>query len=304
MSDAAQPRIGVIGLGAMGARIATRLVWERFNPQVYDVVDVSVRMFTNDVGGMMSGSPKMMAQSCDVIITALPSADTLREVLYGWEGLVGGFEQGGTVIDMGGSEPLATAELGQLLAERGIDLIDAPALGTPAEARAGKLTLVIGGDATAVARCQTIFAALASRTFHVGPVGSGQAAAALGDFLRGVQILATSEALAIAQRFGLDLKSVVDVGQALSGIGSAMASLLREQVLTRSFNTGLALGHVLKGTTIATGVARSTGVHAPLLAACRDAWAAAEAVIGSGADQSEVIRWLESTVAAQARDQA
>ena len=59
-------RLGVIGLGAMGARIATRLVWQGFNPQVYDVVDIAVRMFTNDVGGMMSGSPKMMAQSCDV----------------------------------------------------------------------------------------------------------------------------------------------------------------------------------------------------------------------------------------------
>ena len=70
------------------------------NPQVYDVVDVAVRMFTNDVGGMMSGSPKMMAQSCDVIITVLPSADALRDVLYGWEGLAGGFAPGGAVIDM------------------------------------------------------------------------------------------------------------------------------------------------------------------------------------------------------------
>ena len=78
----------------MGARIATRLVWEGFNPQVYDVVDIAVRMFTNDVGGMMSGSPKMMAQSCDVIITVLPSADALRDVLYGWEGLAGGFDAG------------------------------------------------------------------------------------------------------------------------------------------------------------------------------------------------------------------
>ena len=94
MADTARPRLGVIGLGAMGARIATRLVWEGFNPQVYDVVDIAVRMFTNDVGGMMSGSPKMMAQSCDVIITVLPSADALRDVLYGWEGLAGGFDAG------------------------------------------------------------------------------------------------------------------------------------------------------------------------------------------------------------------
>ena len=304
MSDTAKPRVGVIGLGAMGARIATRLVWERFNPQVYDVVDVSVRMFTNDVGGMTSGSPKMMAQTCDVVITVLPSVDALRDVLYGWEGLVGGFEHGGTIIDMGGSDPLAVAEYGRQLAERGIDLIDAPAQGTPADARAGQLTLVIGGDAAAVARCQTIFDTLASRSFHVGPVGSGHAAAALGDFLRGVQILAASEALCIAQRFGLDLKSVVDVGQALAGIGPAMANLLREQVLTRRFNTGLALGHVLKGTASIGSVAQATGAHTPLLAACRDAWAAAEAGIGSGADQSEILRWLESAAVAQSRNQA
>ena len=140
MADAARPRLGVIGLGAMGARIATRLVWQGFNPQVYDVVDVAVRMFTNDVGGMMSGSPKMMAQSCDVVITVLPSAEALRDVLYGWEGLAGGFRPGGTIIDMGAADPLSDRDLAKQLAERGIDLIDAPALGTPADARAGKLT--------------------------------------------------------------------------------------------------------------------------------------------------------------------
>jgi 3-hydroxyisobutyrate dehydrogenase len=294
MADDARLRLGVIGLGAMGARIATRLVWEGFNPQVYDVVDIAVRMFTNDVGGMMSGSPKMMAQSCDIVITVLPSADALRDVLYGWEGLTGGFRPGGVIIDMGASDPLATVELAKQLAGRGIGLIDAPALGTPADARAGKLTLVVGGGDAVVERCRPIFAALAARTLHVGPVGSGQAGAALGDFLRGAQILAASEALRIGQRFGLDAKSVVDIGETLSGVGPAMGALLREQVLTRQFETGLALGHVRNGLEIAASVAKSAGTHAPLLAACRAVWAAAEAGIGSGADQSELIRWLES----------
>jgi 3-hydroxyisobutyrate dehydrogenase len=278
----------------MGARIATRLVWEKFNPQVYDMVDIAVRMFTNDIGGIMSGSPKMMAQTCDVIITVLPSADALRDVLYGWEGLANGFKPGGVVIDMGTSEPLATVDLAKQLAERGIELIDAPALGTPADARAGKLTLVIGGSDAVVKRCRPIFGVLAARTLHAGPVGSGQAGAALGDFLRGAEILAASEALRIGQRFGLDAKSVIDIGETLSGLGPAMGALLREQVLTRRFDTGLALGHVLKGLEVTASVAQSAGVHAPLLAACLAAWAAAEAGIGSGSDQSELIRWLES----------
>jgi 3-hydroxyisobutyrate dehydrogenase-like beta-hydroxyacid dehydrogenase len=73
-----------------------------------------------------------------------------------------------------------------------------------------------------------------------------------------------------------------------------MAKLLQEQVLTRSFNTGLALGHVLDGTAIAAKLAQSTSIHAPLLAACHESWVAAKAEIGSGADQSEIVRWLES----------
>ena len=269
-------------------------MWEGFNPQVYDVVDIAVRMFTNDVGGMMSGSPKMMAQSCDVIITVLPSGDALRDVLYGWEELAGGLQAGGIVIDMGAADPLATVDLAKRLSESGIDLIDAPALGTPADARAGKLTFVIGGDEAVVERCRPIFAVLAAHTLHAGPVGSGQAGAALGDFLRTAEILAASEALRIGQQFGLNATSVVEIGQTLGGVGPAMATLLREHVLTRTFNTGLALGHVLKGLEITERVAQSAGVHAPLLAGCRAAWAVAEARIGSGADQSEIIRWLES----------
>jgi 3-hydroxyisobutyrate dehydrogenase len=297
MGDTARPRLGVIGLGAMGARIATRLVWQGFNPQVYDVVDVAVRMFINDVGGMMSASPKMMAQGCDVIITVLPSVDALRDVLYGWEGLAGGFAPGGAIIDMGASDPIATAELAQRLAdERSIYLIDAPALGTAADARAGKLTLITGGDPMAVERCRPIFTALAERTFHAGPPGSGHAGAVLGDFLRGAQILAASEALSIGQRFGMDTQSVVEIGEMLSGVGPGLSAMLREQVLSRRFGTGMALGHVLRGIETTASLAQSTGVHAPLAAASRAAWAAAEAQLGSGADQSEMIRWLDSVI--------
>jgi 3-hydroxyisobutyrate dehydrogenase len=303
MADPIPLRVGVIGLGALGARIATRLVWEKFNPQVYDVVDIAVRMFTNDVGGMMSGSPKMMAQSCDIVITVLPSADALREVLFGWEGLAGGFEPNGIVIDMGTSDPLATIELARRLAERQITLIDAPALGTPADARAGKLTFVVGGDAVAIARCQSIFAALAARTLHAGPTGSGQAGAALGDFLRGAQILAVSEALRIGERSGLDASSVIGIGETLNGIGPTIAALLREQVLTRKFDTGLALGHVLRGIESSRQVAQSVGVHAPVLDACLGAWTAAQTQIGSGADQSELIRWLETVAVQEPRDE-
>ena len=287
----------------MGARIATRLVWEGFNPQVYDIVDIAVRMFTNDVGGMMSGSPKMMAQSCDVIITVLPSADALRDVLYGWEGLAGGFTPGGVVIDMGTSDPMATVDLAKQLAdERGIDLIDAPALGTPADARAGKLTFVIGGD-----RCRggTLPADLrgagrAHAACRAGGIGTGwrgawRLFARCGDPCR-------QRGAAIGQRFGLDAKSVVDIGEMLSGVGPAMGALLREQVLTRRFDTGLALGHVLKGLEVTD---KSGAIHWCACAAvgsvsCRLGCGRGTTRIGRGSERTDPV--AGSVVGARAEE--
>jgi 3-hydroxyisobutyrate dehydrogenase len=297
----AQLRLGLIGLGAFGSRIATRLLRTGFSLDIYDIADVALRMFNMDVGGIITGSPKMMAQACDVIITVLPSAAEVREVAFGWEGLARGFTKGAVLIDMGCTDPVATNKLAEEFAARGIDMVDAPALGTAEDAKTGKLTFVIGGPEAAVERCRSIFEALGERIWRAGVAGSGQAAAALADFLRGVEMLAATEALRIGQRFGLETGTLLDIGEGLGAVGPLVGGILRQQVLTRQFDSGMALGHLLKSLETATGVARACGVQAPLLAACRDSWAAAAAGLGSGADQSALIRWLETLVLPAAR---
>jgi 3-hydroxyisobutyrate dehydrogenase len=175
-------------------------------------------------------------------------------------------------------------------------MIDAPAIGSPADARAGKLSLILGGDPLVVERCQAVLAAIATRTVHAGPVGAGQAGAAIGDFLRGAGIMAATEALRIGDSAGLHPDSLIEIATTLGGVGPLVAGLLRSQVLPRKFDSGLALGHVLKGIEVTDGVAQAAKVYAPLLAACRTAWTEAKAAIGSGADQTELLRWLEITV--------
>jgi 3-hydroxyisobutyrate dehydrogenase len=300
----AQLRLGLIGLGALGSRIATRLLRTGFSLEIYDIADVALRMFNMDVGGIVTGSPRMMAQSCDIIITVLPSAAEVREVAFGWEGLARGFVSGGGLIDMGCSDPVATSRLAEDLAGRGIDLVDAPALGTADDAKTGKLTFVVGGPEAAVERCRPILEALGERILRAGVAGSGQAAAALADFLRGVEMLAATEALRIGQRFGLDAGTLLDIGEGLSAVGPLVGGILRRQVLTRQFDSGMALGHLLKSLETASSVAQACGVQAPLLAACRDTWAAAETRLGSGADQSALIRWLETLVPSAPRTEA
>ena len=300
----ARLRLGLIGLGAMGSRIATRLLRSGFSLEIYDIADVAARMFNMDVGGSITGSPKMMAQACNVVITVLPSAAEVREVAFGWEGLARGFGSGSVLIDMGCSDPVATSKLAEELAGRGIDMVDAPALGTAEDAKTGKLTFVAGGPEAAVARCRPIFEALGERILRARAAGSGQAAAALADYLRAVEMLAATEALRIGQRFGLEASMLLDIGEGLSAVGPLVGGILRRQVLTRQFDSGLALGHLLKGLETASSVAQACGVQAPLLAACRDTWAAAETRLGSGADHSALIRWLETLVTPAPRTEA
>src|SRR5215831_16796376 len=258
----AQLRLGLIGLGAFGSRIATRLLRTGFSLDSYDIADVALRMFNMDVGGIITGSPKMMAQACNVVITVLPSAAEVREVAFGWEGLARGFRNGGVLIDMGSSDPIATKKLAEDLAGSDIDMVDAPALGTAEDAKAGRLSFVVGGPEAAVERCRPIFEALSERILRAGAAGSGQAAAVLADFLRGVEMLAATEALRIGQRFGLDAGMLLDVGEGLSAVGPLVGGILRRQVLTRQFDTGLALGHLLKSLETASSVAITCGVQA------------------------------------------
>ena len=287
-----QLKLGVIGIGAFGSRVALRLLWSGHHTlEIYDVADVATRLFTNDYGGMAIGSPKMMAQTCDAVITVLPSAAELREVCFGWEGVAEGFADGGIVIDLGTTDPVATVKIAGELAARRIDLVAAPAFGTPAQAKEGKLTLVVGGAEEAVARCRPVLDLLGAKVLHAGAAGAAQAAGAIADFLRGARLLAASEAIRLGQRYGFEPAAVLSLGEELGGDAG---ETLRREVVTRNFTTGLGLGIVRRNIELAARLAAATDTRSPLLEATREAWSAAENALGYGADHSCVIKWLEA----------
>lgn len=288
-----QLNVGVIGIGAFGARVALRLLWNGYHTlQLYDVNDISTRQFTNDYGGLATGSPKMMAQTCDAVVTVLPSAAELREVCFGWENLAGGFVDGGAVINLGICDPAEIAAIARELAERGVALLDAPAFGTPAEAKEGRLALLVGGEECAFARVRPILETLAHQVERVGEAGAPQALGAIADYLRGAELLAATEALRIGERFGLDPDYILRMcGE---GGRADLSALLRQHVLTRRFGSGVSLGMIHSNLAIASRLAGTMKMAAPMLEAARAAWGEAESALGSGADHTAIIRWLEA----------
>jgi len=288
-----QMNIGVIGIGAFGSRVALRLLWSGYHTlQIYDVADVATRMFTNDYGGMAAGSPKMMAQTCDLVIAALPSAAELREVCFGWEGLAQGFPAGGTLIDLGNTDPVETVTIANELAAGGVDLVAAPAFGTPAQAKEGRLTLVVGGPEAAVARCRPVLEIIAAKILRADVAGAAQAASAIADYLRAARLLAASEAIRLGQRFGFEPATVLDLGDQLGG--GELDATLRREVVTRRFETGVQLGLVRRNLDLAARLAVATDTRSPLIDATLAAWSAAERKLGYGADHSSIIKWLET----------
>lgn len=288
--------VGVIGIGAFGSRVAMRLLWTGFpGLQVYDCDELTPRFFTNNYGGLNVGSPKMMAQNCDVILTALPSAAALREVCFGWEGLAGGFRQGGTVIDVGVTDPVETVALAKELDGHGVKLVDAPAFGTPEDAREGDLILLVGGDEPVVERCRPILDKLAAKIIRTGTTGSAQAAGAIADYLRAARLLASSEAIRLGAQFGFEAANLLQVSEALGG--AEVPRVLASDVATRRFKTGLQLGVLRGNVELAAGLAERASLVLPLLDATGKAWSQAEARLGYGADHSAIITWLETLVA-------
>ena len=287
--------VGMIGIGAFGSKIALRLLWTDFpGLQIYDSDELTPRFFSNNYGGHNVGSPKMMAQNCDVILTALPSADALREVCFGWEGLAGGFKKGGIVMDMGVSDPLETVALARELEAHGVKLVDAPAFGTPDAAKEGKLTILAGGEDADVERCRPILDKLAAKVIRTGGTGSAQAAGAIADYLRASRLLAASEAIRLGTHFGFEAGTLLNVTDMLGG--AELPQTLASDVATRRFKTGLQLGVLNANVGLAAHLAQSAGRVLPLLGATSTAWSQAEARLGYGADHSAILQWLETLV--------
>ena len=289
----AQLSVGVIGIGAFGSKIALRLLWTDFsNLQIYDADELTPRFFSNNYGGLNVGSPKMMAQNCEVILTALPSAAALRDVCFGWEGLATGFKNGGIVMDLGVTDPVETVALAKELDTHGVKLVDAPAFGTPDAAKEGQLTLLVGGDDAVVERCRPILDKLAAKVIRTGATGSAQAAGAIADYLRAVRLLAASEAIRLGAHFGFDAGTLLNVSDMLGG--AEVPKVLASDVATRRFKTGLQLGVLRANVGLASQLASRAGLVLPLLDATSGAWSDAEARLGYGADHSAIIKWLES----------
>lgn len=292
-------RIGLIGLGNMGGPMGRRLIAAGFPLVVADALAATADKFVAEAGTAgaagagRSAGPEAMARACRVIITMLPDGKIVREVLLGPNGLARHLAAGSVVIDMSSSSPVGTRELHADLAKLGIPLVDAPVSGGVKKAIDGSLAIMAGGDTATVERCRRVLEPM-GKVFTTGGPGTGHAMKAMNNFLSAANLAIAAEAVIAGQRFGLDPATMISIFNASTGRNTGTDSKFPNNVLPRTFNSGFALGLMAKDLRLALEVAHATDAPVELLETCASIWAGAEQQLGGKADNTEVVKYLES----------
>lgn len=292
-------RIGFVGLGNMGAPMARQLASAGFQVVAADSNPAALQRFCSAVQCERAGSLAELGRSCRLVITMLPDGGAVRQVLLGDDGIAAGLTPGSVVLDMSSAEPVGTRALASKLADASISLIDAPVSGGVKRAVGGTLAIMAGGEPAAIARCRAVLAAL-GQVFCTGASGSGHAVKALNNYLSAVALAATAEALMAGERFGIDPLVMLEILNHSTGRNTATEQKYPAFVLSRSFNSGFALGLMAKDLRIALGLAEAVGTPASLLSECADLWNCAQHRLGVNADNTEIVRYLESLRGANA----
>jgi 3-hydroxyisobutyrate dehydrogenase len=280
--------IGFIGIGNMGAPMAANLVRAGFAVTVYDVAPGRAKSFARANHAQATESLAALGRS-DLVITMLPSGREVQHALMEAEtgALAASLAGGSVVLDMSSSDPVGTRTLGARLAARGIQLVDAPVSGGVPRATDGTLSIMIGGDAGAVAAVKPVLSSMGSKLFEVGDLGCGHAMKALNNFLAGTSFAAASEALRVGQQFGLDPAVMIDVINVSTGRSFATDLVMKQHVLSGTFATGFALGLLAKDVGIAADLAAQVGAETPIVRLIAKLWDDAREAIGAGCDHSQ-----------------
>jgi 3-hydroxyisobutyrate dehydrogenase len=296
--SAAIKHVGFIGIGTMGWPMAANLVKAGFSVTVFDLSPTRSQEFVRAHFAAKTTAALAELASLDAVVTMLPTGKIVSDVLL--HSQHGAFLQhskaGLQVIDMSSSEPTGTRQLAAELAKKGVILLDAPVSGAEPRAKAGTLTIMIGGDdAAAIELGKPVLNAMGNRLFVTGGSGSGHACKALNNLLGATAFAATSEAVLIAQRFGLDPHILVDILNVSTGKSFISEVVMKEHVLDGKFATGFKLGLMAKDVQIAADLAAAVGLDAPVTRMVNQRWAEALGKLGFDADNTEAIKtWQDS----------
>jgi len=268
-------RVAFCGLGIMGAPMAAQLVRAGFTVTVYTRTHEKAERFAAEHGAAAATTPAEAAEGADALITIVPDAPQVEEVLFGEAGAAPALPSDALVVDMSTIAPSSSRAIAERLAPTG--LVEAPVSGSKPKAEAGTLTIMAGGAPEHFERARPLFEAMGERIVHVGPLGHGQMAKLLTNTMGAVNAAVLAEAVRTAKAAGLDRDAFLEVAAGSAG-ASAMLTLKGPPMFEERFEPALfKLEHMLKDVRHCLDEARALGIELQLGAVAERLYAKADA---------------------------
>ncbi len=283
-------KVGFIGLGIMGTPMAGRLIAAGHELFLNTLGEVPAALI--QAGGKACGTGKEVAQQADIIITMVPDTPQVAEVLFSENGAAAGLSAGKIVVDMSSISPIETKAFAKRINDLGCEYLDAPVSGGEVGAKAGTLSIMVGGPQAAFDTVKPLFELMGKNITRVGGNGDGQTAKVANQIIVALNIEAVGEALLFASKAGAD---PAKVRLALMG-GFASSKILEvhgERMVKRTFDPGFRISLHQKDLNLALSSARALGVSLPNTATAQELFNACAAHGGAAWDHSALVRALE-----------
>lgn len=283
--------VALLGAGAMGGAIGTRLVETGNRLHVFDLDKEKVSALVAK-GAIAAKSAAEAASQSDYVITSLNSARIVRLAVFGENGAASGAKPGTLIIDMSSIDPESTKALAADAEAKGLRWVDSPLSGGAPKALVGELTLMAGGHESDVQDARKVLKHVSSNCTHMGPSGAGQATKLINQVLCAIGFLAVAEATQLALDAGVD---AAKIPQALKG-GRADSAILQEYMpryAAKDYRRTGRIDNMVKDLNGAQDLARLTNTAMPLTAVCAEIHRMMTAAGLGGEDQAAMMEFFK-----------
>jgi 3-hydroxyisobutyrate dehydrogenase-like beta-hydroxyacid dehydrogenase len=292
------PRLGFIGTGGMGSRMAARLLAAGYELTIYN----RARERTQELaqrGARVAATPAELAANVDIVLSSVADDAAVDNVMTGPHGALAAARRGTIFIEMSTVSPATSRRLHEAGRRNGLFVLDAPVSGTTAVAEQGQLIIFAGGEETVYDRCKTILGVLGKTSFYMGPTGSGAMMKLCANTLLGLGMQALAEAVTLGLKAGLPRERLLEVLGNTAVVSPSQKSKL-ENVLNGVYPPAFPLRLMYKDLKLILHTAGDLAAAMPITAVAEHVYAieaGKQAATGRDEDFSAVIRALEKMAA-------
>ena len=284
-------KVGFIGLGNVGGKLAGSLLRNKFDLTVRDLDQNLTKSFI-DLGAKFANSPKELAEQVDLIITCLPSPQICAEVMEGKDGILNGLSENKIWLELSTTDESEVKRIGKMVIDKKAIPLDGPVSGGCHRAATGNISIFVGGERDAFEKILPALSVMGRKVLHTGELGTASILKVITNYLASVHLLALGEAWTVAKKSNLDLSKTFK-GIAVSSGNSFVHETESQVILNGSYNINFTMDLVLKDTGLFNDLANKLNTSLEISPKIVEIFKDAQKKFGSRAWSSMVVKRLE-----------